>query len=397
MPRTLQFRRLPAATLANTTGAPGELIVNSNNYTITVHDGNLPGGYATLNSATDNNIDQIARNTANTASNNITVLQGVNLTQNTNITNATNLAQAAYNYANTIVSDTQIDPVARATANTASNNIVILEGVNLTQNTNITNATNLAQAAFDQANTGGAITGNISIASTNSAINFVPNSSGDGQGYSTIELVPDTTTSSDQRIIIDPTVPSHIHIRAGGTQDDSQAQLFLGGENSNFSVGTGANPPVYITANNNSWTFNTDGETSFPGLINATGVVLSGQASLTGVSEAYSGINNATGVVAHDCSNGYIFNHTSITNNFTANFTNLTLDNGRATTITLVLNQGATPYIANAIQINSVSQTIKWSANTIPTGNVNAVDVQSFSILNVGGNYTVLGQLSTFG
>jgi len=114
MPRTLQFRRLPAATLANTTGAIGELIVNSNNYTLTVHDGALPGGYALLNSATDNNIDQTARNTANTANSNIVILQGVNITQN--------------------------------------NSISILQSVNVTQNTNITTATNLAQSAFNTAN-----------------------------------------------------------------------------------------------------------------------------------------------------------------------------------------------------------------------------------------------------
>jgi hypothetical protein len=152
MPRTLQFRRLPAATLANTTGAVGELIVNSNNYTLTVHDGTTPGGFALLNAATDFDIDQYARNTANTAASSVTIIQGVNVTQNTNITNATNLAQSAYNYANTIVSDTQIDPYARTTANTASNNIIIIQGVNTTQNTNITNATNLAQSAFDSSN-----------------------------------------------------------------------------------------------------------------------------------------------------------------------------------------------------------------------------------------------------
>jgi hypothetical protein len=100
MPRTLQFRRLPAPTLANTTGADGELIINTSNKTLTVHDGALPGGYALLNSITDNNIDQTARNTANTASNNIVILQGVNTTQNTDITNATSIAQAAFNQAN---------------------------------------------------------------------------------------------------------------------------------------------------------------------------------------------------------------------------------------------------------------------------------------------------------
>ena len=58
----------------------------------------------------------------------------------------------------------------------------------------------------------------------------VPNSSGDGYGYSTIQITPDTTTSDDRYIIIDPTAPNHIHIRAGGEQDQSNALLVLGGE-----------------------------------------------------------------------------------------------------------------------------------------------------------------------
>ncbi len=180
MPRTLQFKRYGSATLANTIGANGELIINSTNKTLTVHDGVTPGGFTLLNEAIEMDIDQYARNTANTASNNITIIQGVNVTQNTNITNATNLAQAAYNYANTIVSDTQIDPYARTTANSASNNITIIQGVNdtqntrlnsietintnqntsisiiqgvdNTQNTNITTANNAAWAAFTKAN-----------------------------------------------------------------------------------------------------------------------------------------------------------------------------------------------------------------------------------------------------
>ena len=146
MSRTLQFKRYNSATIANTTGANGELIINTTNKTITVHDGVTPGGFATLNSITDNSIDQYARTTANSA---------------------TSLAQSAYNYANTITSGS-IDSYARTTANTASNNIVILQGVNTTQNTNITTATNLAQAAYNNSNTkfsasGGQITGNVII------------------------------------------------------------------------------------------------------------------------------------------------------------------------------------------------------------------------------------------
>lgn len=123
----------------------------------------------------------------------------------------------------------------------------------------------LAQAAFNAANSAsGNISGNIVINSSNSEINFVSNSSGDGFGFSTIQLKPDTNAYDDSYLIIDPTYPSHIHIRAGGTQDNSLTQLFLGGENSHFKVGSGPNPPVNISSNNNIWSFNTDGTLSFP-------------------------------------------------------------------------------------------------------------------------------------
>jgi hypothetical protein len=78
----------------------------------------------------------------------------------------TTIAQAAFNFANTIVSDTQVDPYARTTSNTASNNITLIqgvdvaqntrmsliEGVNVTQNTNITNITNTSTSGFLHAN-----------------------------------------------------------------------------------------------------------------------------------------------------------------------------------------------------------------------------------------------------
>lgn len=62
-------------------------------------------------------------------------------------------------------------------------------------------------------------------------------SSGDGYGNDTIVLTPDTDNgSSDQQIIIDPTAPNHIHIRAGGVQDYSSAELILGGERAGVHV-----------------------------------------------------------------------------------------------------------------------------------------------------------------
>jgi plastocyanin len=64
-------------------------------------------------------------------------------------------------------------------------------------------------------------------------------SSGDGSANDTIKIVPDDDLQdTDQYLIVDPTggEPGHIHIRAGGQQDNSNADLILGGERTNVSV-----------------------------------------------------------------------------------------------------------------------------------------------------------------
>jgi hypothetical protein len=423
---------------------------------------------------------------------------------------------------------------------------------------------------------GGAVTGNISV--DTSAIQFVASSSGDGNGYSTIRMIPDTNLEgTDQYVIIDPTAPGHIHIRAGGTQDNSGADLILGGENSHVKVTAGSNPPVYIQANNQSWTFTTDGVFQTPGgitlqgniqfadstvqttawtgsvtfgntiaigyntgtvsqgggavaigsiagnvsqgvgavavgeasgrlsqgtegiavgktageqsqgaysiaigsatgyyqqglgavaigtsagalqqgthaiaigtgagnalqgnnsiILNATGSTLDQTTANTftvapirnvsttdgvlqynattkevsyssnttlgvlkiddGVHEKFQTKSNATGTVIHDCSGGHIFYHTLPSANWTSNFTNLNLSSGYATTVTLVVEQGATGYYPSAVEIGGSAVPLAWQGNTTPTPSSNRIDVVTFSILN-DGLYTVLGQLTGF-
>jgi hypothetical protein len=63
---------------------------------------------------------------------------------------------------------------------------------------------------------------------------------------------------NDQYIIVDPTAPNHIHLRAGGTIDASSAELFLGGENTGVQV-SDANDTTVIRANSKATTFNADG------------------------------------------------------------------------------------------------------------------------------------------
>jgi hypothetical protein len=90
-----------------------------------------------------------------------------------------------------------------------------------------------------------------------------------------MRLVPDLQglEAADTYIILDPAYDGqtgNIHIRAGGTLDNSLADLCLGGANSQVKIGAGLNPPVTVKANNNSWIFGTDGDLTVPGDIKST-------------------------------------------------------------------------------------------------------------------------------
>jgi hypothetical protein len=98
------------------------------------------------------------------------------------------------------------------------------------------------------------------------------NSSSDDGSSDTIKIVPDADLierqyHEDQYLIIDPTGPNHIHIRAGGEIDSSSADLILGGErnqvlvsdtNREVKIGTASQETINTYLNTN-----TENSTSF--------------------------------------------------------------------------------------------------------------------------------------
>ena len=120
-------------------------------------------------------------------------------------------------------------------------------------------------------------------------------------------------------------------------------------------------------------------------------------ASISGVEESFSVIENATGTVTHDCDNGHIFYHKTPSADWTVNLTNLGLTNHYATAVTIIIQQGATAYIPSALQINGTSTGIRWASDTTPTGNADSTDQVTFSIMTDGTTTFALGQLSTYG
>ena len=116
-----------------------------------------------------------------------------------------------------------------------------------------------------------------------------------------------------------------------------------------------------------------------------------------GVHEKFLTLTGATGTVDHNTMNGHVFLHTTPAADWTANFTNLDLAQEDGTNIAIVIDQGNTAYIPSAVEIGGVAQTIVWNGNSAPSGTANGKDVVSFTIMNDGGTYMVLGQLVSFG
>jgi hypothetical protein len=136
MATQLQLRKGNTAQTAVFTGALAEVTVDIDQDTVVVHDGTTVGGNYIVTKA------QLESN--------VSILQGINTTQNTNITAVNGFAAGAFNTAN---GANGLAAGAYNTANTNATNISIIQGVDLTQNTNITAVNNYAAAAYGQANT----------------------------------------------------------------------------------------------------------------------------------------------------------------------------------------------------------------------------------------------------
>ena len=179
------------------------------------------------------------------------------------------------------------------------------------------------------------------------------------------------------------------------TLDANVGSLHLGNISTNANLGafqTFANTGFVTTSANAT---NANITTVNAGNLNVTGV-----ANVAPISEKFVANTNPAlqANVAIDFSKTAIVYVSGATGNITANVQNFNIPSGTISCVTVWMDQGATPYIANLIQINSSVRTIKWQGSTLPPpGNANKQDVISFTILNNSGTYTVLGQLATFG
>ena len=128
-----------------------------------------------------------------------------------------------------------------------------------------------------------------------------------------------------------------------------------------------------------------------------TAATFPGTSTFEEITEVINTKTGATGTVAHDYATGAIFYHSSISANFTANFTNVPTTNNRTIGLSLILSQGATPYYCNAVQVDGSGVTIKWPGAAAPTPVANRLEIQNILLVRVGSAWSAVSSLSSYG
>jgi hypothetical protein len=192
-----------------------------------------------------------------------------------------------------------------------------------------------------------------------------------------LELNPDTTNNDDRYIIIDPTETNHVHLRAGGTIDNSTAELFLGGENNYVRVSDiGANVQIK-TNSTHEFKFTTDGKLQ---LANST-LIYDSTDGNNGFYVDPIRANNATG------GNVTVYNTTTkevVSTDVTINNSGLTLANGT------VISDGESGFFIDALNYDGTPGNIAFyntTTNEITYGSLG--DLNPDSLANGSHTWTV--------
>jgi hypothetical protein len=312
----------------------------------------------------------------------------------------------------------------------------------------------LARASLSVSTASASGGGSLSYNNTSGVFTFTPPSL---SSYLTAAVTSVSGTGTVNGITLSGTVTSTGNITLGGTLGNiansqlsnstisgialgSNLNSLTAGTGISFSSGTTYNGSAAITINNSGVTSLTTSSglstntsatgavsitnTGVTSIVAGTGISISGGTGEVTVSasgsptyttvttgdlivtsqivETFSTYSTSIGATAVtlDCASGNIFNITStVSQNWTAAFTNLTIITGQATNTTLIINQGVTPYVPTALTVNGTSVTINWQGGGAPTGTASKKDVIAFSILQTAATPTflVFGQLVSFG
>lgn len=101
-------------------------------------------------------------------------------------------------------------------------------------------------------------------------------------------------------------------------------------------------------------------------------------------------------IVNFDWQRNSVWTLSSLSTNFTANFTNIPTNTNQSYVVLLNLLQSGFPYFASTVQVNNSSVSVKWANGISPVPTANKVELESFTLFYVDG-WITLGQYVSFG
>jgi hypothetical protein len=214
------------------------------------------------------------------------------------------------------------------------------------------------------------VANNLTLSGNISALNL----SGNGAGITGLSVTNVNTSLADNNA-------SHflfVGQQSGGVQPvQYAANVFINPSLNTMNVGGTLNSNNLTVSNN---------------LTLSRGFTMSG-----GATESFVTVGGTSSPVTFNLIASGVFN-TTLSQNSTAAFTNISTADNFITGITTFVTQGSTGYgFANATVNGGSVLTIRWAGGSIPTPSTNSTDVFTFSIARVGGVYTVYGQSVKFG
>lgn len=108
-------------------------------------------------------------------------------------------------------------------------------------------------------------------------------------------------------------------------------------------------------------------------------------------------VSGGTSTYEFDYNSGSVFYLTSSLNDNIYNVSNVPTTELNAVSLTFVVKQDSTPYIASSYQINNENIEVNWANGEIPSGNSNKIDAIGLTAIRVNSSWSVLGIFTTFG
>jgi hypothetical protein len=284
-----------------------------------------------------------------------------------------------------VTSSTQFNN-ATASTDTASGAVTVIGGVGIGGNLNV----------------GGTVTGG-GVRTTTTSTNPSNPTVGDIWYNTTNDIMYRYTYDGNNYYWIDVNGPNTGNGFFGivpGTDIAVDSGIIVSNNSTLQSVtGRGATATVAISITNAAQTTSTTtGALTVTGGVGIGGnLYVGGITILQEVQETMVPVISPGASAALNFSRGAIFYITGMTSNFTAAFTNVPTDANSVYATSLILAQGGTAYVVNAVSINGVTNTLRWSGGAAATAAANRTGVVGITIMATGTNaYIVLASGSEY-